>query len=191
MGIDLGFQRLQLCLACMDIGLQNAGFRFTRSLQRQNHVVRSHRQQVKQKARGKKDSRERRKALVQPLERSRLGQETDQSQRQPHPQSAHERRSWIKLAHDFGYEAHAVFFDVPPEVCIERNRRRDRNVPEDVMQRMAAKLRPPKFEEGFAKITVVRLKKKDGDESPAEPPRSLEAQPDEEPEPPNLEDAEY
>ena len=23
--------------------------------------------------------------------------------------SPHERRSWIKLAHDFGYEAHAVF----------------------------------------------------------------------------------
>jgi predicted kinase len=75
--------------------------------------------------------------------------------------SPHERRSWVKLAHDFGYEAHAVFFDVPPEVCIERNRRRERNVPEDVMQRMANKLRPPKFEEGFAKITVVRLKKKD------------------------------
>jgi predicted kinase len=105
--------------------------------------------------------------------------------------SAHERRSWIKLAHDFGYEAHAVFFDVPPEVCIERNRRRDRNVPEDVMQRMAAKLRPPKFEEGFAKITVVRLKKKDGDDSTVEPLRNLEAQRDEEPEPPNLEDAEY
>ncbi len=63
--------------------------------------------------------------------------------------SPHERRSWIKLAHDFGYEAHAVFFDVPPEVCMERNRRRERNVPEDVMQRMAAKLRPPKFEEGL------------------------------------------
>ena len=74
--------------------------------------------------------------------------------------SPHERRSWIKLAHDFGYEVHAVFFDVPPEVCIERNRRRERNVPEDVMQRMAQKLRPPKFEEGFAKITVVRLKRK-------------------------------
>ena len=77
--------------------------------------------------------------------------------------SPHERRSWIKLAHDFGYEAHAVFFDVPPEVCMERNHRRERNVPEDVMQRMAQKLRPPKFEEGFAKITVVRLKKKDGE----------------------------
>jgi len=77
--------------------------------------------------------------------------------------SPHERRSWIKLAHDFGYEAHAVFFDVPPEVCIDRNRRRERNVPEEIMLRMANKLRPPKFEEGFAKITVVRLKKKDGE----------------------------
>jgi predicted kinase len=81
--------------------------------------------------------------------------------------SPHERRSWVKLAHDFGYEAHAVFFDVPPEVCMERNHRRERNVPEDVMQRMANKLRPPKFEEGFAKITVVRLKKKDGETAPA------------------------
>ena len=102
--------------------------------------------------------------------------------------SAHERRSWIKLAHDFGYEAHAVFFDVPPEVCIERNHRRERNVPEDVMQRMAAKLRAPKFEEGFAKITVVRLKKKDGENGGVSGPQ--EAQPDES-EPPNLEDAEY
>jgi predicted kinase len=85
--------------------------------------------------------------------------------------SPHERRSWVKLAHDFGYEAHAVFFDVPPEVCIERNRRRERNVPEDIMLRMAGKLRPPKFEEGFAKITVVRLKKKDGEPVAAEEPR--------------------
>jgi len=86
--------------------------------------------------------------------------------------SPHERRSWVKLAHDFGYEAHAVFFDVPAEVCMERNRRRDRNVPEDVMRRMASKLRPPKFEEGFAKITVVRLKKKeDESEGKAEQPR--------------------
>ena len=82
--------------------------------------------------------------------------------------SPHERRSWVKLAQDFGYEAHAVFFDVPPEVCIERNRRRERNVPEDVMLRMASKLRPPKFEEGFAKITVVRLKRKEGEPPVAE-----------------------
>jgi predicted kinase len=85
--------------------------------------------------------------------------------------SPHERRSWVKLAHDFGYEAHAVFFDVPPEVCIERNRRRERNVPEEVMMRMAGKLRPPKFEEGFAKITVVRLKRKEGEPVAVEEPR--------------------
>jgi len=100
--------------------------------------------------------------------------------------SPHERRSWIKLAHDFGYEAHAVFFDVPPEVCIERNRRRERNVPEDVMMRMANKLRPPKFEEGFAKITVVRLKKKDGEPEAAEEPRTelpIEPEEGERPEP--------
>ncbi|MDR3747515.1 MAG: AAA family ATPase [Acidobacteriota bacterium] len=104
--------------------------------------------------------------------------------------SAHERRSWIKLAHDFGYEAHAVFFDVPPEVCIERNRRRDRNVPEDVMQRMAGKLRPPKFEEGFAKITVVRLKRKDGAEGPVDEPRlEFGIEPDEG-EPPDLDNSE-
>ncbi len=72
-----------------------------------------------------------------------------------------ERQHWIKLAKDYGYEVHAVFFDVPLEVCIERHQRRDRVVPEDVMRRMAAKLKPPAFTEGFAKITVVRVKKKD------------------------------
>jgi len=71
-----------------------------------------------------------------------------------------ERQHWIKLAKDYQYEVHAVFFDVPLEVCIERHQRRDRVVPEDVMRRMAAKLKPPTFEEGIAKITVVRVKKK-------------------------------
>jgi len=75
----------------------------------------------------------------------------------------HERHSWIKLAKDYGYEVQAVFFDVPVEVCLERNRRRERSVDEDVMRRMAAKLRPPTFEEGFSKVTVVRVKKKDGE----------------------------
>jgi len=72
--------------------------------------------------------------------------------------SPKERHSWIKMAQDFGYEAHAVFFDVPTEVCMERNRKRSRNVPDDIMLRMAQKLRPPKFDEGFAKVIVVRLK---------------------------------
>jgi len=72
--------------------------------------------------------------------------------------SPKERHNWIHMARDFGYEAHAVFFDVPLEVCMERNRIRSRNVPDEVMIRMSQKLRPPRFEEGFAKVTVVRLK---------------------------------
>lgn len=75
----------------------------------------------------------------------------------------HERHSWIKLAKDYGYEVQAVYFDVPVEVCLERNRRRERSVDEDVMRRMAAKLKPPTFEEGFSKVTVVRVKKKDNE----------------------------
>ena len=77
-----------------------------------------------------------------------------------------ERQHWVKLAKDYNYEVHAVFFDVPLDVCIERHQRRDRVVPEDIMRRMAAKLKPPSFQEGFAKITVVRVKKKD--QEPAE-----------------------
>jgi len=72
----------------------------------------------------------------------------------------HERQHWIKLAKDYNYEVQAVFFDVPLDVCIERHHRRDRVVPDEVMRRMAAKLKAPTFEEGFAKITVVRVKKK-------------------------------
>jgi predicted kinase len=73
----------------------------------------------------------------------------------------HDRHSWIKLAKDFGYDVHAVFFDVPLPICLERNQRRQRVVDEDVMKRMAAKLKAPGFEEGFTKVTVVRVKKKD------------------------------
>ena len=72
--------------------------------------------------------------------------------------SHHERRQWIKMSTSFGYEVQAVFFDVPLEVCLERNRSRDRSVSEEVMRKMAEKLKPPAFEEGFSKITVVRVK---------------------------------
>ena len=58
---------------------------------------------------------------------------------QPH---ASRTQGWIKLAKDYGYEVQAVFFDVPVEVCLERNQRRDRKVPEDAMRRMAGKLKP-------------------------------------------------
>jgi predicted kinase len=75
--------------------------------------------------------------------------------------TTHDRHSWIKLAKDFGYEVQAVFFDVPVEVCRDRNQKRSRVVSEEVMRRMAGKLKPPTFEEGFTKITVVRVKHKE------------------------------
>lgn len=78
----------------------------------------------------------------------------------------HERKQWIKMAKGFGYEVHAVFFDVPLEVCLERNRKRERQVKEEVIERMAAKLKPPTFDEGFAKVTLVRVKA--GAKGPAE-----------------------
>lgn len=72
--------------------------------------------------------------------------------------SAHERRQWIKMAASFGYDVQAVFFDVPLAVCLDRNSKRDRPVSEEVMQKMAERLKPPTFDEGFSKITVVRVK---------------------------------
>ena len=62
------------------------------------------------------------------------------------------------MAKSFGYEVQAVFFDVPLAVCMERNSKRERQVSDDVMQKMAERLRPPTFKEGFEKITVVRVK---------------------------------
>jgi predicted kinase len=72
--------------------------------------------------------------------------------------SPHERKQWIKMAKSFGYEVQAVFFDVPLAVCMERNSKRDRQVTDEVMQKMAERLKPPTFKEGFEKITVVRVK---------------------------------
>jgi predicted kinase len=76
--------------------------------------------------------------------------------------SPHERRQWIRMAKSFGYEVQAVFFDVPLAVCMERNSKRDRSVSDDVMQKMAERLRPPTFKEGFDKITIVRVKGQPG-----------------------------
>jgi predicted kinase len=76
--------------------------------------------------------------------------------------SPHERKQWIKMAKSFGYEVQAVFFDVPLAVCMERNSKRDRQVTDDVMQKMAERLKPPTFKEGFEKITVVRVKGQPG-----------------------------
>jgi predicted kinase len=66
-----------------------------------------------------------------------------------------ERRPYVQIARWYGCEIEAIYFDVPLDICQERNRGRNRIVPEEAMRTMAAKLVPPRAEEGFARITVV------------------------------------
>ena len=66
-----------------------------------------------------------------------------------------QRRDFIEVAQRRNCSTEALFFDVPLEVCLERNRNRLRQVPEDVMQKMAANLEPPTLEEGFTRIVRV------------------------------------
>lgn len=67
-----------------------------------------------------------------------------------------ERQPYIKIAQKVGSQIEALFFDAPLEVCLERNRSRARVVPEDALRLMAAKLVPPRLNEGFNRVTVVR-----------------------------------
>jgi predicted kinase len=67
-----------------------------------------------------------------------------------------ERKPYIDIARWYGCAVEALFFDVPLEVCMERNRGRARVVPEEAMHVMAAKLVPPSVDEGFSRVAVVR-----------------------------------
>jgi predicted kinase len=67
----------------------------------------------------------------------------------------HERAPYIGIGAAYGCEVEAVFFDVPLEMCRERNASRHRVVPEDVMDKMAAKLIPPCIEEGFTRVIIA------------------------------------
>ncbi len=76
------------------------------------------------------------------------------------------RRPFLQIAREFGCAVEALYFDVPLEVCLERNRKRAsvlgvlarkaRVVPEDALRRMARRIDPPTREEGFSRIVVVR-----------------------------------
>lgn len=67
-----------------------------------------------------------------------------------------DRRPYIKLGQLRNCAVEAVFFDVPLEICIERNRQRSRIVPENALRDMAARFIPPSLSEGFTHIETVR-----------------------------------
>jgi predicted kinase len=68
-----------------------------------------------------------------------------------------ERRPYVQLARRYGCRLEALFFDVPVEVCIRRNCKRHREVPEQAIREMAGRLEPPSKEEGFTRVVRVRL----------------------------------
>ena len=65
------------------------------------------------------------------------------------------RRDFIEIAQRRNCSIEALFFDVPLGVCLARNRNRPRQVPEDVMQKMVARLEPPTLEEGFSRVARI------------------------------------
>ena len=69
-----------------------------------------------------------------------------------------ERRPYFQLAAQYGYNLHAIYFEVPLATCLERNEQRHRKVPKTAMERMARRLVPPSRSEGFTKIVVVKGK---------------------------------
>ena len=66
-----------------------------------------------------------------------------------------ERGPYLAIGRAWGCDVEAVFFDVPLEICLERNARRPRVVPGEALAKMAAKLAPPSVEEGFTRVTVL------------------------------------
>lgn len=65
-----------------------------------------------------------------------------------------ERRAYIRIAQTYDARVEAMFFDTPVEVCKQRNRGRERVVPEEAIDLLAARLRPPTIDEGFDAVMV-------------------------------------
>jgi predicted kinase len=69
-----------------------------------------------------------------------------------------QRRSAISLARKSGFTyITGVWVNPTIEICLERNRKRSRQVPEEVIHRMARRLygAPPSFEEGLDEVVTI------------------------------------
>jgi len=66
-----------------------------------------------------------------------------------------ERLPYIAIGADYFCQVEALYFDVPIEVCRERNAGRARVVQEEALDKMQEKLVPPATAEGFARVTRV------------------------------------
>ncbi len=69
--------------------------------------------------------------------------------------SVRDRKDWIDIAKQNNAEVRAYFVDTPVDVAKQRNRKRERKVPEDVIDRQASRLQPPTKSEGFDLVVVI------------------------------------
>jgi predicted kinase len=68
------------------------------------------------------------------------------------------RIHYVSLAKDYHFHPVAILFDVPYELCVQQNERRDRRVPLEAIRHYHAMLQETKrsiWEEGFAEIFVL------------------------------------
>ena len=66
-----------------------------------------------------------------------------------------DRKPWLQLAKKFNVPVEAVYFAIPLELALDRNRSRERVVPEDVIRSMVDRQQPPTLEEGFSAIKTI------------------------------------
>ena len=66
-----------------------------------------------------------------------------------------DRKAWLRLAKKHGARVEAIYFEVPIETALERNRKRSRQVPEDVIRMMLERLQPPSVLEGFDSVETI------------------------------------
>ncbi|HEY2429766.1 MAG TPA: AAA family ATPase [Acidimicrobiales bacterium] len=64
------------------------------------------------------------------------------------------RRRWIDLFADYGARIEVVYVEPSLPILLDRNRRRERSVPEDIIRGLAAKCEPPTLAEAHGLITV-------------------------------------
>lgn len=69
--------------------------------------------------------------------------------------SVRDRKDWIYIGKKNNAEVRAYFIDTPIDVCKTKNRKRDRKVPDEVIDRQASKLESPTKTEGFDSITTI------------------------------------
>ena len=69
--------------------------------------------------------------------------------------SVRDRKDWIDIAKANNAEIRAYFIDTPIDVCKSQNRKRQRQVPDEVIDRQASRLESPTKAEGFDSVITV------------------------------------